>query len=85
MGGGGGGDVYSYIRVVPDEFLLKRKEFKNHIKGTRSPLSDVIDLLSIKLDLVYDVFLSLCKRSDDNIRLTVVHYVIKVGQIYTES
>ena len=27
-GGGGGGSVYSYIRVMPDEFLLKSVVFK---------------------------------------------------------
>ena len=28
IGGGGGGGVYSYIRVMPDEFLLKSVVFK---------------------------------------------------------
>ena len=33
IGGGGGGVVYSYIRVLPDGFLLKLSSFKRNPSG----------------------------------------------------
>ncbi len=57
----------------------------NILKAHGHPLSNTCDLVSVKLDFVHELFQSLCKRSNDNIWLTVAHHAIKVSQIYTES
>ncbi len=55
-----------------------RKFCLENFKGTRLPF-ERCDLVGAKLDFVHELFQSLCKRSDDNIRLTLAHYAIKIG------